>query len=57
MPPAQDKDRGQGAPAAAAEDALGSVIGVLLLHPQLGLRARGAAVLREFISKQVGSNS
>ena len=38
---------------ATADDALESVIGVLLQHSELSLRARGAVLLKEMISKQV----
>ena len=55
---AQDTDEGRRERVSAGEGgagatALESVVGVLLQHPQPQLRARGATVLQEFISKQV----
>ena len=54
----QDTDEGRRERVSAGESgagatALESVMGVLLLHPQPQLRAHGATILQEFISKQV----
>ena len=55
----QDKDKVRQKQLAAGEDgataqaALGSVVGVLLQHPELELRAHGAALLQQFTAMQV----